>query len=149
MFKIIILKINKIEKDFWRFFSSNEIFSHNLNTYKSSKVCSISAANLPADYVAQVLLDFCCQSAVLLCEQILSKNGSRMGSQLMSACWHFLISNLLPVCRQSAYILFGGICTQIIYRILLGFFSYTFGISCTLPINNLNGFAKVLTYQFD
>jgi len=52
MFKMIILKINKIEKGhFWTFFSSNEIFSHNLHTYKSSRVCSISVANLLSYYV--------------------------------------------------------------------------------------------------
>jgi len=103
---MIILKINKIEKgDFWRFFSSNEIFSHNLNMYKSSKVCSISAANLPSDYITQillnfchqfavrfcpqVLLDFCCQSAVLLCEQVLSTEQKQNGTAI-DVSWHFL-----------------------------------------------------------
>jgi len=62
MFKIIILKINKIEKGhFLRFFNSNDV-----TIYIQKQ---------------QNLLDFCRQSAVYYVNRFCRQNGSRMGSQ--------------------------------------------------------------------
>jgi len=69
MFKITILKINKIEKVIFEDFSVAMTSQINVNTYKSNRFCSISVANLPSDSVRR----FCSISAANLLSYYVNK----------------------------------------------------------------------------
>jgi len=86
MFKITILKINKIEKDHFFEDFSVAMTSQFLNTYKSNRVCSISVVNLSLGSVSRFYLISDVNLLPYYVNRFCQQNGSRMGPQLMSIC---------------------------------------------------------------